>query len=334
MINKLFVFLSLLFIIACAGQKVLAQNDRPAWIDRPGGNYPQSDFITAVGSADNLNDAENAALGNLAKVFSVQIKVDETLINRYVEKGGDVTGSALLIGKTDTKTIQKLKNIQIARTYYSESEGLHYALAVLDRKETARIYRHEIQDNNLKIKDDLEKYQLQPHSLERLKYISRAVQTAAVNDALSERYKIITGGNTISMPYTLRELADLQAQERGEITVSVFPETSADNDIETYLKSVINIIGLKISEQPSDLSMRYRFESKPMQINRPNMYALKWNITIFITSNMPDKGKHTFTYGKRTVSINRDQAEMRMKRAVQKWINTKFKQDLQKLFNF
>ncbi len=334
MINKALISLSLLFIVACTGHKLLAQNERPAWIDQPNGDYPESEYITGVGSADNLNDAENAALGNLAKVFSVHIKVDETLINRYVENDGNVTGSALLIGKTDTKTIQKLKNIQIARTYFSKSEGLHYALAVLDRKETARIYRHEIKDNNIKIKNDIEKYRVQPHSLLRLKYISRAVQTAAVNEALAERYKIITGGKTIPIPHTIRELADIQAQEREKITVSVFPENSADHDIESYLKSVIGQMGLKISGEPSDLNMRYRFDSKPMRINRPNMYALQWTITIVITSKMPDKGKHTFTHGKRTVSINRDQAEMRSKRAVQKWINTKFKQDIQKLFNF
>ncbi len=334
MIQKLFFFVSLLFIIACAGQKVIAQKSRPAWIDQPGSTYPESEYIVAVGSADNLKDAENAALGNLAKVFSVEIKVDETLVNRYVEKNGDVSGSALLIGKTDTKTIQDLKNIQIARTFFSKSEGLYYALAVLDRKQTARIYRQEIQDNTIKIKDDMEKYQLQPHSLLRLKYINRALQTAKVNAALTERYKIITAGQSLPDLYPLQKLSDLQAKELGNIGISIAPQNSMDNDVENYLKNLIGKIGLKISGQPSDLNMRYRLESKPMQINRPNMYALKWNITIDLINKMSDQGKHTFSFGKRTVSINRDQAEMRMKKAIQKWINTKFKQDLQRILTF
>ncbi len=333
MFPKFLAFLGMVLLFACNSRQVTLQNERPGWIDQPGMDYPESDYITAVGSAANPNDAQNAALGNLAKVFSVQIRVDETLINRYAEHAGKLSASALLIGKTDTKSIQNLKNIRIARTYYSASEGLYFALALLDRKETARIYLNEISENNTKIKADYAQFQTITKPLKRIRYLSRAAQTAAINEVLAERYKIITGGKRAPLTFDSRKLNDIQTQERAKITVSVISETEKGPEIKKYFKDLISKLGLKISDHSSELQIRYQFTTEPVNLNRPNMVALQWNISGTLFEQGGEEAEQTFLFGKRTVSINQEQVKVRMMRDIQKWINTQLNQKIQKFLN-
>jgi len=322
MTYKWIIFLNLFLLFACAQQQRVVQQSRPAWIENPALAYNSSNYLTAVGNGLTLQDAENNALGNLAKIFSVQVKVNETLVSHYLEEAGSVSSSALLMGKTDTKTVEKLKNIKIGHTYFSAAEGLYYALAVLDRQETARIYRQEIESNNAKMSHYFTSYQKAKNPFKRLKNVARAKELALLNETLIARYRIIDASNDVHSALQPEQLSDAEQKERANISIVVLPAAQANSELEEEINEIIGKIGLKISAQPAELVLSYEMTNSPVPVNRKNLSALQWRIVITLKDVSGQKSKQTLNFGKRTVAINLEQAKIRMMRHIQKWIQS------------
>ena len=139
-----------------------SNDETPIWIDNPYKSYPRDLYFSGVSTGDTRESAENNAMGSIAKIFKSNIKVDQTVVENFYETETTFESQSSLNRRTSVGSDLELKNIKIVDTWFSSGEGLYYARAILDREETAAVYRREIEENDVKISENYENYKNSP----------------------------------------------------------------------------------------------------------------------------------------------------------------------------
>jgi len=315
-----------LILISCGNtmvQKSETKDKKPNWIDDPGRAFPVSEYMTGVGSADTRRDAENDALAALAKIFSVEIKVNQKVLENYLEQ--EVDGktksafSSLLLGKTSANTLQELKNIRIAHTHFSQSEGVYYALAVMDRVETAAIYQTEIEDNRESIKSYYQEFKSSTKKLNKFKYINKTLTLTQINKGLNSQLRIICGRDLGTEPISESTLSSDKLELLEQISFSVVALGNY-SEIMTYISESVANTGFRQVDQAGDFSFNYQFMPTKGNIKRDDIVTLQWHLEILVRDNQNQTSLKTFTRNKRSAGISEQAAKAKMMHAVKKTI--------------
>jgi hypothetical protein len=156
----LVIFVTLFPMLAQA--KKPTDTGKPEWVDNPKKEYPESMYLSAVGSGGSRAEAESNASANLAKVFRSEISATTSYRERYNE----LMSSSKSEASTETqsqknvqiKAKQNLFNIEISKTC-TDKLGQVYAIAYLHRLKTADIYEEKIEENNALIRRYLSEVQ-------------------------------------------------------------------------------------------------------------------------------------------------------------------------------
>jgi len=338
--KTVYFLISVIIILGCMPvQKIAAspEGKRPSWIDNPSKLYPDNEYLTGIGSGSTRKEAENDAFASLAKIFSVEIKVNQSTINRYLEE--DVNGenkstfSSLLSGRTSARSNQKIKNIKIERTFFSDNEGIYYVLAVLNRAETAALYRDEMRRNSNKIDTYYQRYQESGKKLQKLNFLNKTISLTQVNLLLSEQYHIISMRKGWTPTVSESELNAQRLELLDKISVSIIPEAKAVPEITSYLKEAISEIGFKVKEGPADFTVKYNFSADKSSLLRKNAAVLNWHLNINLRDNLNNKAIDAFNTNKRSVGISAQAAQLKMMRSVRKVVLTDFKKKFNKYLN-
>jgi hypothetical protein len=117
--------------------------DAPAWVDNPKAVYPESAYLAAVGEGDTRRAAENAAAANLSRIFEAHVEADERLIDQVRETGKRIDRTTDFSADINILSAQTLYNLQHAEAWTDEKGRVH-AVAYLNRRETAALYRDRI----------------------------------------------------------------------------------------------------------------------------------------------------------------------------------------------
>ncbi len=338
--KTMYFLISVIILLGCMPVREIAasaEGKRPQWIDNPSRLYPENEFLTGIGSGSTRKEAENDAFASLAKIFSVQIKVNQSTINRYLEEDVDgqnkSTFSSLLSGRTSARSNQKLKNIKIARTYFSEKEGVYYVLAAMDRSETAALYKDEIRRNNEKIDTYYQRYEENSKKLQKLNYLNKTIGLTQINLLLNEQYKIISGRSGWTPTITESDLNAQRMELLDKISVSIRPDGNDVSEIASYLKEAVSDIGFKIKEAPADFAVKYSFSSKKSSLLRKNTSVLNWHLNINLTDNLNHRDIGAFNVAKRSVGISEEAARLKMMRSVRKVVLSAFKKKFNRYLN-
>lgn len=155
--NSIYILISVVVLSACGGKNIKTTGkEMPGWVSGESTDYPADSYITAVGSADNINSAYDKARSQIAGVFSSDITVkslvseaETTQIYEGEEKSDSYTDIAEDIKTTAKKS---LEGIEIPYWWYDNQSGKFYALAVLDRAKAAAILKQKISQISLKAK--------------------------------------------------------------------------------------------------------------------------------------------------------------------------------------
>lgn len=323
---------SLICFLNCASAPktaIATSGDLPDWVNNPNKSYPDSRFIVGVGTADTRNAAEKDAVGKIAKVFQSIINVDETVIENYLETEGsgesEFSFSSQLLNRTSVGSQQELKNIKIDEVHFSSSDGLYYALAYLNRAETAGLYEQDIKNNEEKIVKYFDNYKNSTNKLNKYAYLGKCKTITAVNGLLRNQYQIITRGQNqapISIP--LSEIDKEMLQLLNNISVALYPNNNTPPEVGDYLKEVIGKIGFKIVDDRSDFTFNYGLSIEPTELNRENLVAYNWKLTIEAKDNVNNFALKSFNISKRTAAISEGEAKARIMRTLQSQLDTKF----------
>ena len=82
-----------------------------------------------------------------------------------------------------------------------------------------------------------------------------------------------------------------------------------------------------------DFSMNYSLNIEPTDINRENVVAYNWKLTIEVKDNINNYSLKSFNQSKRSTAISEGEAKSRIMRTVQTELNNKFYKDFQSYLN-
>ncbi len=246
------VFVLSFFACATTGKNVSASvgASAPKWIELPSAVYAYSDYIAQVGTAVDKDSAELAAVQKIAALFGQTIVSGGTASKRMeqAQKNGEVatvTSSSDLNQKIRQSVQQEnLIGIRIAETWFDTAHNTWYALAVLNREETAHIYVTMVDKNNAAIKKLCAT--LRPATIYTYANITFAKDIAEQNKGYLDRLFVIqpeTGRKKAEETRTPEELT-LQAHKLAtEIPVYVQIENDKDKRIATAFEKTLSELG-------------------------------------------------------------------------------------------
>ena len=264
----------------------IKQDGRPAWLDNPEKQYPNSDYITAVGSGDTRKDAENSAAANLSKIFEARIKSVETINARYVELMKSPNQSSLesetnINKNTSVSSEQTLYNIRYAESY-TDQEGRVYVLAVIERQPTAEIYGEKYEQNDSRIAHYVEQSTRTGDPVMKYAYLNAAFVFSNVNQTLSQQLLIIDPGRTISPKsgYTLDSVAELSSAARESLPFSIAMTGEEHEKVTDMVRGTLSTLGFEISDK-GVLNVQGTSDIRKIDMNSDQKFV-RWSYSIAI----------------------------------------------------
>ncbi len=334
------IILQLLCLVSCASapppkSNISTTSDSPEWINNPNSLYPDSRYIVGVGSGDTRQAAEKDAVGNIAKVFQSAITVDQTVIENYLEveenNQSNASFSSQMLNRTSITSQQDLKNIKIDKVHFSSEDGLYYVLAYLNRAETALLYEQDIKNNDGKIVEYFKNYKNSQNKLNKYGNLSKCKTITAINDILRNQYQVLTKGQAevpVSIP--ISEIDNSMTELLNTITVTLYPGKETAPEVGDFLKEVVGKIGFKMVNSQGDFSMNYSLDIEPTDINRENLVAYNWKLTIEVKDNVNNYSLKSFNHNKRSTAVSEGEAKSRIMRTVKEQLNNQFYKEFKK----
>ncbi|MDF7823674.1 LPP20 family lipoprotein [Pontiellaceae bacterium B12227] len=144
--NSLLALLCISLLSSCVTNK----NKEPDWVSNPKIAYPEDLFLVAVGAGDTRHAAENAAAASLSRIFESHIESDERLLDQTRETTGSYERTSDFSSDINILSSQTLVNIQHAEAW-KDPLGRYHAVAYLNRRDTAGIYRDKIDEKTTRV---------------------------------------------------------------------------------------------------------------------------------------------------------------------------------------
>ena len=167
-------------------------SSQPGWVTgdlTP--EYSKKNFVTAIGTGDDLEAAQVAAKGELSRVFSAQLKSEIELVDQESVVGDRATSSSDILVNTRISTAIELQGAEVPLHWRDPKTGEVWALAVLDkRKECLRI-RSEGSDLLTRLDALSTDSRTHPNPLVAIRAAIQAAQVGADLDLLQARSRVL-----------------------------------------------------------------------------------------------------------------------------------------------
>jgi hypothetical protein len=125
----------------------------PDWVNSESPKYPRERYLTGVGYGDERKVAEDGAYAAISKIFQVSIRSKTQEWEEYLQFSGSgdepqakdrVSRKIFMDQLTQVSTDKVLENVAIAEVWVDTKSQRTYALAVMDRVQSAAVIRGRI----------------------------------------------------------------------------------------------------------------------------------------------------------------------------------------------
>ena len=234
------------------GQSVqVASGKEPDWLYAKPAAYPESRYMTASGSAQFQNSADNDALLNFASVFSQYVSSNQNA-NRKMEQDreGSVSKESSWEQNLNLRVdSSELIGVEIRERYFDGKK--YHSLAVMDKEEAIKLYKSAIEANNKDI-ERLEAY-TKGNSIDRFSNLFIAQSKAAQNKNYLDRMFVINADQAkaivLKSPDEIRALRVEVAKK-----IPVYVRVNGDKDSMAYaaLCELLNDYGFRVSKSQTE----------------------------------------------------------------------------------
>lgn len=242
--NLLFILLATI-ISSCSAQQ---SNDVYVNLEK---DFPDSRYLAAIGEGDTKNEAEKNAMAKLSLIFESNIDVNQTLNEHFSEFSDDENSSLTYEAKTSKRTNvqseQKLLNVKYGK-HGVDKNGNNFAVAYINRSETASIYEEKIENNNSSIFAMENSAEMSDSKIFKYAAYNRASEMMNENIALMKQLYIIS-------PHTNDFSSQISKYEsiyrkKGEIAseIKFVISNESNEDVINSLSSLLTSKGFKIAE--------------------------------------------------------------------------------------
>lgn len=319
---KGFRFFILIFIFIAAGtwgKGKPVQKKAPDWVLNPQSLYPAGKYLYAVGEGRTRAAAENAALGNLAAIFSQNIKRTTDSFGTLDSKGEKYL--SITHSTVSTTNIKDLMGAQVREAY--EDGGTWSAVAVIDRGESSDLYRAAIDKANSLVREVTDEEDVE-YNLSFLLAVRRSLTLAQKNAVLLDRLAVINStlaGNLRGGVVTSEEVIKLLDAVSKEVPISI---KAADDKIKKEISSVVNDLALEISpDSRYELLAEVLFENRATQDKK----SINSSWTLTVTLKYGDDALYTYNKSGRNAGVDEIGAQEKADRAIERVIKGDFLED-------
>ena len=265
----------------------IKQGKRPDWIDKESELYPSSRYLTGVGYSSDRQSAEDNARSEIAKIFYSDIHSRTSTFQEYLKTTSKskekVTERFDIEEITRVSTQKVLSGVRIAQVFQqTKPDNAFYALAVLDRNQSAMILKHKIDELDIEIRRLINNAEKEVDRLSKIKILKQAIQQYILREAYDAEFRIVnkagkgvpvnTSFNEIKNRFTTILLRDFL------IFLSVKGDRAAE--IHEALIEGLNRQGFSISEDFNRASVvaRGNVEIRPIEFGAKEWKYVRWKV--------------------------------------------------------
>lgn len=273
----------------------------PLWISSPDEVYNPNEYLTAVGDGDSNQRAQDTAMANLARIFRADIQASEQLVEEYREVADgqrvEVDWVSELISSTQITSNLELLNVRILESY-AANDGMHYALAGLERLPTAAIYTREISNNEMQLRALEQRAEEERSTLASIGLLRSALTIAKVNEELVRQRDVIMGrpadgSSELSQRLAIEErLAGLGRRA----SVSVESNDGAPAELEDAVKTIFQNMGFVMASDPQQalLHVRLNYRLEDAGMNRNDAVFRMWSVRVEVQDRQMNRSFSQF----------------------------------------
>ncbi len=321
-----FVFISL---FGCASSGAIS-NGCPVWVTAADDVYSGKEFLNAVGCGLTRQEAENAAIGQLARNIRQNIisssDASKTLIGNDV-LGYDTNYDYSLSVEAITE-VKNIPGVNIRETWISKDKTI-YVLAQLNREEVGRHFRKQIDEKTAVIESEILYAKANTGTFEALAALENASKEAILNQ---ENMDMLAGINPdmyrlVSPDYqSAATVCVLTAREQEKVKISVNVEGDSEERISTAFKTVLSSQGLRITDNPNDARYCLNATVNMSEIDVNNKYEyVRYVLSAQLIDNVSQKVLVPYTENGREAHISQGEACQRAYRTIESAVTKKYK---------
>ncbi len=317
----------------------VTKGKRPAWVNGDSIQYPSSKYLTGVGYGPDRKSAEDKARAEIAKIFFSKIDSRTRSYQDYLQttsKGKSKIEETLSIEEITKVSSQKvLSGVRISHVYHETgTESMFYALAVLNREQSAKILRDKIGELDRGIKGILASANRAEDMLTKVKYLKRSIQEHILREAYDAELRIVSrSGGGVSPPVSFTELkSKLESVLLRDFLIGVAVSGSRANEIQDALVQGLNQQGFSISEDLSRANVIVRGTVKigPLDRGTSEWKYVQWRTHFDMVDKRGESVFGSVNKSGREGHLNLTQAENRAVRKIQKALTTEIAEEMKR----
>lgn len=307
---------------------VMDADEKPDWVDGESAKYPNASYVYATGSASTQELAKDRALGNLAKIFGLQIQESSTTTQDVQTLKSDdtesVESSARIASQINIQTDKMIKGARIAEQWRNQEELTYYALAVLDRKQAGNNIRSELNQLDREIAFTMTNADSRQDVLMKIADLQQAIEMQTERDSLQNSLKIIDlDGRGKPSAWSLAELTEQQTEALKSLSIRSVVITDSVGQLDKVLQAAMANAGFASSSGDVGYTLSASTESQePMQ--KEGWFWLRGTLNIRL-ANPDGTVLGNKSWPLKVSALQRNQLKQRMVAEIEAKLNAELK---------
>lgn len=253
-----------LLCVCCVLSACSHQDHRPSWVDNPSAQYPDSQYLYALGEADTRETAANRARANLAKIFQVAIddySLDFSKAERQQSQLGQQIKTEQLASRFVTTQSQGVLEGSHIVGYWVDSNQRVYSLAILAKDPTAQRLRAAIQKADRDIQDLVAYANTQASNpVTTLRALAKARQIQQERDYSHKQFSIVAQQSINS----LNNRTSLDTMIRQQLSLLQLSLNSHPPSLSSEVENAVSSLGAQLNTA-SDIQLSATLDSQSIE---------------------------------------------------------------------
>ena len=280
------IFFTLIICFSVFAKSKNTKVKYPAWINEPYSVY-QTGYFVAVGNDKTKNIAELNAVSELAGIFSRDVKSNMVANSSITQKEEDNISSLISEQNLNQQIIvnidqRNLIGIEIIETFFDDNKEQWYALAVLDKQKTEKIYSKEIETSYKNINQNYKESKIKTNDFDKLHYLYKCKKEAQYVHSLIVRLQVINfeAAETIQRTDISENKFNIEFNNiANKIPIFIQVNNDLNDEIKIACSDVFESYGFKIQEQANNV-LSVDLENNFRTVYDPDAVYCESNISI------------------------------------------------------
>ena len=314
-------------------QQRMQSAGKPTWVDYPEMDYSRARYVTGVGNGTSRDAAEKNALANLTAYFGVSIQSDQTVRESYHEaiQSGNMANWTKDLNIQNTVRTQTsmdaLVGAEIREVWLDTADNRHYAIAVMDKTVSEKIYRDLIIANQDMIKNLLDMTPTEKNSLNGYTRYSFAAVIADMNITYGNLLNLIGSSSPIELIRGDVYRLELQNIARN-VSIGINVKNDRANRIQSAIAKAIADLGFRTGGNNNQYVCQVETNISPVDLpNNPNVFV-RIIVTVNLTDTTNDVVLNTWSFNDRQGHTTASEAENRAFSSAERKIAEEYKVSL------